>query len=385
MNDWPRDRFVDAAELDRGLLLAAIQTKGDASCVVADFCGTGRCDILLAPAGEPPMLLQNVTPGGHWIELDLVGARKQDNKARSNSSAIGARVEIRTGTLFQQYMVGGSSGPVAMPPLRVHAGLGDNSKVEWLRILWPDGVLQAEIDVPADRVTRIEELPRKVSSCPALFAWDGSHYQFVSDFGGTGGLGYLVAPGQYAPPRPAGVRPPAAARADPRRVRAAGHRADGRSGLLRRGEADRRRSSGRHGGLSYRDDGGQRPAAAASRSSASGRPIEPVRAMDHRGVDVTDQLRRLDRRYAGATELDERFTGFAKDHFVDLDFGDRLKDLRAGHSPGAVPPRLGGVRLFVDQLCRRPGGPAAEGAQHSRACGTAAGSSCSTKSVTRRG
>ncbi|MGO9108731.1 MAG: FG-GAP-like repeat-containing protein, partial [Thermoguttaceae bacterium] len=52
MNDWPRNRFVDAAELDPGILLSAIQTKGDASCVVADFSGKGRCDILLAPAGD---------------------------------------------------------------------------------------------------------------------------------------------------------------------------------------------------------------------------------------------------------------------------------------------------------------------------------------------
>ena len=80
LNDWPRDRFLDAAELDPGILLGAIQTKGDASCVVADFCGKGRCDILLAPAGDPPMLIENVTPGGHWIELDLVGAGSRTTK-----------------------------------------------------------------------------------------------------------------------------------------------------------------------------------------------------------------------------------------------------------------------------------------------------------------
>ena len=81
------------------------------------------------------MLIQNVTPGGHWIELDLVGARPQDNKARSNNSAIGARVEIKTGTVSQQFVVGVPSGPVAMPPLRIHAGLGENTKVDWLRII----------------------------------------------------------------------------------------------------------------------------------------------------------------------------------------------------------------------------------------------------------
>ncbi len=58
--------------------------------------------------------------------------------------------------------------------------------------------------------------------------------------------------------------------------------------------------------------------------------IEPQRAVDHRGVDVTDRLRRVDRQYAGATDLDGRFAGFAKDHFVDLDFGDRLRSLPSG-------------------------------------------------------
>jgi hypothetical protein len=59
-------------------------------------------------------------------------------------------------------------------------------------------------------------------------------------------------------------------------------------------------------------------------------PIEPVRATDHRGVDVTGEIRRVDRHYAGATKMDHRFIGFAEDHFVELDFGDRLEDLPAG-------------------------------------------------------
>jgi len=47
---------------------------------------------------------------------------------------------------------------------------------------------------------KVVEIQRKVSSCPHLFAWNGSHIEFVSDFGGMGGLGYLTAPGVYAPP-----------------------------------------------------------------------------------------------------------------------------------------------------------------------------------------
>ncbi len=54
------------------------------------------------------------------------------------------------------------------------------------------------------------------------------------------------------------------------------------------------------------------------------RALLPVQAVDQRGRDVTDELRRIDRRYAGATQPDPRFTGLAADHFVELDFGDQL-------------------------------------------------------------
>ncbi len=253
-NDGSRGRFLDAADADPGILLSAIRTKGNASGVAADFSGKGRCDILLVPADQPPLLIQNLTRGGHWIELDLVGARKRDNKARSNGSAIGARVEIRTGRLYQQYVVGGASGPVAMLPLRIHAGLGDNAKVDWLRILWPDGVLQAETDVPADRMTKIEELPRKTSSCPTLFAWDGA-IPVRFRFWRQGGAGVPGCSGRVCPAGPPRMPASAAAGAAPRRVRVPGDRAFGGSCLFRRGEADRGRSSRWHGSLSERDNG----------------------------------------------------------------------------------------------------------------------------------
>jgi len=202
INNLPQGHFINALEIDPGNLLSAIHYEGNASCVAADFTGNGKCDILLAPIGERPFLIENVTPGGHWIEIDLRGTRGQDRKTRSNNSAVGARVEINSGSLSQQYVVGTSSGPVAVAPYRIHAGLGEHAKVDWLRIVWPDAVLQAELELAADQVMTIAELQRKVSSCPHLFAWDGSHYQFISDFGGMGGIGYLVAPGVYARPDP---------------------------------------------------------------------------------------------------------------------------------------------------------------------------------------
>ena len=324
INDWPEDNFVNTLEIDPGNLLAAITTEKGASCVAADFTGNGRCDLLLAPTGEKPFLVENITPGGHWIEIDLRGARKEDKKSRSNNSAIGARVEIKAGTVTQQYVVGGSSGPVAIPPNRIHAGLGQYTKVDWLRIMWPDAVLQAELELPADQVVTIEELQRKVSSCPHLFAWDGSHFKLISDFGGMGGIGYLIAPDVYSKPDPTEYLPvfdikprngeyifqvlepiEEVAYFDEAKLIAVDHPAETK--VYPNEMMAVNTSPPPFELFCFKDT------------------IEPVRAVDHRGIDVTDEIRLIDRHYAGATELDPRFIGFANDHFVELDFGDRLR------------------------------------------------------------
>ncbi|MHC4096161.1 MAG: CRTAC1 family protein [Planctomycetota bacterium] len=324
INDWPQDRFINAVEVDPGNLLSAITIKGNASCVVADFTGNGRCDVFLAPIGEKPFLVENISKGGHWIEIDILGTRKQDKKTRSNNSAVGARVEIKAGTIFQQYVVGASSGQVTMPPYRIHAGLGQHSKVDWLRIMWPDAVLQAELELPADQLITITELQRKISSCPHLFAWDGSHFKFVSDFGGMGGIGYLVAQDSYSRPDPTEYLP--VPNLKPR---------DGEYILQVLEPIEE---------VVYFDeakliavDHPVETEVYPHEMMAVGAPpppfeifcikdpIEPVRAVDHRGIDVTENIRVIDRNYAGATDPDPRFTGFTEDHFVELDFGDRLK------------------------------------------------------------
>ncbi|MHC4741670.1 MAG: CRTAC1 family protein, partial [Planctomycetota bacterium] len=202
INDRKQERFVDATISDPGNLLGAITFEGNAGCIAADLTGNGRCDIFVAPMGRKPFLIENITAGNHWIEIDLLGTRPQDKKSRSNNSAVGARVEIKTGAISQQHVVGIPSGVAAMPPYRIHGGIGKHKKIDWLRIMWPDAVLQAELEVPGDQLIKITELNRKTASCPHLFAWEGSHFELISDFGGMGGLGYLLAPETYARPDP---------------------------------------------------------------------------------------------------------------------------------------------------------------------------------------
>jgi len=318
--------FRDLLDLDRGNLLAAIQVPRPAACVAADFTGDGRCDIVLAAMGQRPQLLVNAATGGHWIELDLVGTRGRDRKSRSNNSGIGARVEIQAGPIFQQYVVPASLSATCAGPLRVHAGLGEQTAADWVRIVWPDGVTQVEIDLAADRVHTIEEVQRKTSSCPHLFAWDGRRFAFVSDFGGMGGVGYLVAPGTYGRPDPTEYVP--IPHLEPRRGRY----------VLQVVEPLEETVFFDQAALLAVDHPADTEVWPNEMMAINADPpafelfcyrqtIEPIRATDHHGQDVTDTLRTIDRHYAGATQIDPRFTGYAERHWVDLDFGDALAAL----------------------------------------------------------
>jgi tetratricopeptide (TPR) repeat protein len=326
LNDWPNARFVNANEADAGSLLNAIQTEGHATGVAADFTGDGKCDILWAPSGQKPLLLENATPGGHWIALDLRGLEAPDKTTRSSNSAIGARVEVKTGAVLQQFTVGGNAGVGAVTPLRIHAGLGDNAQVDWLRIRWPDAVLQAELELPADQVRSVEEVQRKTSSCPYLFAWDGKHFDFVADFGGVGGLGFWESPGRYVTPDPTEYVP--IPNLQPR---------DGAYVLQCVTPLEE---------ITYLDEvqlvavdhpeGTEifphemmavRAAPPPFEVFCVRERIEPIQAVDQRGQDVTESLRRVDRRCAGPARRDRRFLGLAEEHSVELDFGERLQQL----------------------------------------------------------
>ncbi len=323
INTWPTPGWINAQEQNGGNLLSALETTGHTSMVAADFNGDGTCDILLAPMDSPVKLVKNVTAGGHWIELDLHGTHDAEKKSRGNFSGIGARVEIKTGNVYQQYLVGNVAGPVTLAPLRVHAGLGAHPKLDWLRVIWPDGVLQAEFELAGDQRHRVEELSRKSSSCPYLFAWDGTRFRFVADFGGVGGLGYLVAPGEFAPPDPTEYVPV------PNLAPLGEHYVLNALTVLEE--------------VTYFDeakliaiDHPQGTQVVPHEMMAISVPppdfelfcyrqgILPRQARDHRGTDVTAQLAQVDRRYAGATQRDRRFAGLAAAHFVELDFGDQL-------------------------------------------------------------
>lgn len=328
LNDQGTGTFHDASTLDPGIVLSAVETDGNAACLLADFTGNGACDLLYLPEGDKPTLFENLTSGNHWLSLDLQGVQRQDGKARSNSSAVGSRVEIKTGSILQQFTVGVPTGAGVVPPLRVHAGLGHFEKVDWLRIYWPDAVLQAELELASNQVMVLEELPRKTSSCPTLFTWDGSHYRFVADFAGVGGLGFFLSPGHYAPPDPTEYLPiPVLEPQNGEYVLQ----------VLEPLEETVYFDEAKLIAVDHPIDTEVWPHEMMPVNCppppfelfCTRDKIEAVRAVDHEGTDVTGQLAAVDRQYAGTTNIDGHFLGFADPHFVEMDFGDQLQDLAA--------------------------------------------------------
>ena len=180
--------FHDATEevgLDRfqGLAVRGVS--------VADYDGDGDLDFAANVNGGSPLLFRN--QGGsqnNWISVGTRGTN-------SNKLGIGTKVEIKSGRLYQKAEVYGGHGFLSQNPPISHFGLGKQVGIDTLRILWPGGVLQSEIDQPINQVLRVQELDRKGTSCPILYAWDGQKYRFVTDFLGGSAYGYLLAPGIY--------------------------------------------------------------------------------------------------------------------------------------------------------------------------------------------
>ncbi len=176
--------------------LDKIQLKEPRAIITADYDGDGATDLLITQNHGPAVLLRN--EGGnqnHWLRLSLKGLA--DNK-----SAIGTKVEVFAGGNRQKFEIAGSNGYLGQNSPYLTVGLGDAKEADIVRMLWPTGVLQDEINVAGDKQQNFMEIDRRGSSCPTLFVWNGERYEFVADMLGAGVVGHWVGPGQRDVPRP---------------------------------------------------------------------------------------------------------------------------------------------------------------------------------------
>jgi hypothetical protein len=171
--------------------LDAVKLSEPRAIAVADLAGNGSPDLVVTQLGNAPLLLKNVGANQHnWMSIDF-------KPLADNKSAIGTKVEMYAGALYQKWEVQGASGYLGQNAPSILAGLGEEKNAEVVRLLWPTGVPQDEINLAAKKMQSISELDRRGSSCPVLFSWNGKEYEFIADMIGPGVVGHWVGPGEH--------------------------------------------------------------------------------------------------------------------------------------------------------------------------------------------
>lgn len=304
-------RFGDVTQS----MAAAIRLERPRALIAGDTDADGDVDLLITQSNAAPVLLRN-DGGNRRASVRLAFRGLADNR-----SGIGTKVEVFAGALRQKWELHSSSGYLGQNAPGLVAGIDRSRQADIARLLWPTGVVQDEIQLASGRRHLLNEIDRRGSSCPVLFAWNGERYEFIADMIGPGIVGHWVAPGERNIPDPTEYL-----------------KVDGSRVKLRNGRISFRFAEVMEE-LTYLDQvrliAVDHPSAvtvhpneyfAAQPPFPSFKVIEsrdaklPVAARDDAGRDVLPQLTHRDRQYVTGFKS-MQFGGFAKPHYLELELG----------------------------------------------------------------
>jgi hypothetical protein len=111
----------------------------------------GRVDVAVTALDGALELWRNVSPAPrHWLLVRTVGTR-------SNRDGMGAKLKVVTASGTQHNHVNTAVGYGCASDRRVHFGLGADTVVSELTILWPSGKTQTLKNVAADQILSVRE------------------------------------------------------------------------------------------------------------------------------------------------------------------------------------------------------------------------------------
>ena len=304
--------------------LDKIKLKHPRAVIPFDYNGDGATDLLITQAGGPPVLLRNIGANkNHSMHLTFKGVA--DSK-----TGFGAKIDVYAGAMRQKFEYTGPAAFLGQSDAGITVGLGNETKADIVRLLWPTGVLQDELAIAAGSNQQITELDRRGSSCPIVFVWNGSKYEFLSDVVGPGIVGHWIAPNQRNIPDPTEY-----IKVDGSQVRLRNGRISFK--LLEPMEELDYLDQVRLLAIDHPGDAEvypnerflSNPPFPEFKVIASRHAHLPAGAWDGHGNDVLPLLEDRDRKYVTDFPL-EPFAGFAKMHTLELDLGpwDASKPLR---------------------------------------------------------
>ena len=163
----------------RGGLFKTKDVANIRALVSGDINNDGAVDVLSVKSDGSLVAFKNEGASKKYVAASI-------KAGTSNKGGIGTKAILRSGSLQQKLELYASSPAPAAAGLNF--GLGYRTKVDALQLLWPAGIVQSELDVKVG-LNKFEELDRKGTSCPILYAWNGSEYSFVTDFLGGCAIG----------------------------------------------------------------------------------------------------------------------------------------------------------------------------------------------------
>ncbi len=270
----------------------------------ADFDGDGLTDLADVLSDGSLLRILNKTPvKSNWTRVRL-------NGVKNLKLAYNSEVEIKAGALYQKLLYRG---------LPLTFGLRSVREIDTIRITWPNGLIQNETKPKPNLALAYQEAQRLSGSCPIIWTWNGSGFEYITDVLGVAPLGASSGDGSYFP-------------------------VDHDEYVFIRGEQLREkdgrlavRITEELSEVSYLDqmrliavdhpasvevfsnDKWKSPPFPEFRMYGVTRRIYPKKAVENGGRDVTSQVLKLDRRYPDGFTRD--FQGVAATHTLDLDFG----------------------------------------------------------------
>ena len=276
---------------------------------IADLNRDGRLDLIGIANRTASRFMSKGSLKYHWKDVRL-RAQQNAGDQRINSFGVGGQITVRSGLLVQTQIMTGAP---------VHVGLGTHTGIDVARIVWPNGVPQAEFRTGVDDAIVAEQ--RLKGSCPWVFGWDGQRMSFVTDFLWRSPLGLRINAQDTA-----GVTQTedwVRIRGDQLRPHDGAYDVRITAELWETHFFD-------HVSLMVVDhpegtdayvDERFSPAHPPSLDVRTFRPPRPVQqAWDERGRDVTALVAEIDGRYLASFERGA-YQGIARDHFVEFEIG----------------------------------------------------------------
>jgi hypothetical protein len=100
--------------------------------------------------GAPSLLVNQIRSPKHWVAFHLIGTG-------SNRDAIGARLSLRAGGRLRVDEVRSGSSYSSNSDMRVHFGLGQATKIDFVEVRWPSGLRERFDNLSINAIQELKE------------------------------------------------------------------------------------------------------------------------------------------------------------------------------------------------------------------------------------